>query len=194
VGDVDGDAAAPVDAPLARALPGSALQGTAFGERLEPGERVIFFVAPSHTATKVTCVLFGVLLAPMIFGIALVAYGLLYDRWALRFVLLTDRRLLAKKGDRPTRSIALADVVSLRVRRPGGARLLEPASHAAGESREAQKASAYWTTADLLVVQGKRGSLAIERCADLAGLGPVLARAAFEEGWVDRVPTANAPP
>jgi hypothetical protein len=164
-------------------------RATVLGEPLEEGERVLFYVQPSYTLVRALLLVFGVVLLAGLLGCVLIAYGLLYERWALRFVAITNRRLLVKKGERRALSIALADVIALKPRRHVGAGLVAPSKSAP----DTQLAPGYWKAADSLLVQGRHGSLAIDRRGDLPRLGPALARAAFEAGWVDREPTARFP-
>src|SRR5579859_1437801 len=90
---------------------------TVCGVPLEAGERVVFFARPRHTRSRVVYVLAGVLLAPLVVGLAFIAYGLLYERWHLRFVAITNRRVVVQRGHRGARWLRLGDVVEVKARR-----------------------------------------------------------------------------
>jgi hypothetical protein len=179
--------------------------GTVCGFPLEPGERVVFFLAPKHTKAKATLIVVGVLLTVIIFGIFLVIYGVLYERWALSFVALTNKRIIVRKGRAQPRFVRLDDVVDVRAQRPetggAGAGLLGAAMSAAATmaaaaaKKETDKTDVrYWETAQAIVVQGKKGTLAIDSSADPSRLGPALAKALYTKGYLDQVPTVACPP
>lgn len=159
---------------------------------LEPGERVVFFARPRHARQKVLYVVLGVLLAPLILGLAFVAYGLLYDRWHLRFVAVTNRRVVLQRGTKSPRWLRLADVSDVRAKRaraPSGAigSLYPEASHGAKTDPK------HWAEADAVVVYAKGGALSVEECVEPQLLGPALANALWTEGYLDTAPTVHHP-
>ena len=158
--------------------------GTVLGTPLEKGERVLFFVAPDHTRTKVLLVLLGVLLAVLVFGIFVVIYGVLYDRWGIRFVALTNHRILVQKGNAPPRFMRLSDVVDVRSR--GGAR--------ASKSNEEKTMSPYWEESGAIVIEGKKGTFVLDKSVDPRRFGPAIANAVYTEGYLERAPTIHSPP
>src|SRR5258708_31157258 len=87
---------------------------TVCGVPLEEGERVIFFARPSHTRQKVVYVLVSVLLLPLVVGLAFIAYGLMYERWHLRFVAITNPRVVLRRGNRAARWPRLRAVVDVK--------------------------------------------------------------------------------
>src|SRR5262249_32285379 len=92
--------------------------GTLCGYPLEPGERVVFFGAPEHTRTKAALIALGIVLAILLFGIFVIIYGVLYERWGLRFVAVTNKRVISQKGQHPPRFVRLDEIVKLRAARP----------------------------------------------------------------------------
>jgi len=164
--------------------------GTVRGFPLEPGERVVFYVAPDHSRTKTRLVLFGVLLAVVVFGLFLIYYGLKYERWGLRFVAVTNTRIIVGRGDRPARAMPLAAITALRAEPelPGSDK--SGVSNAGADKTDAR----YWAAADALALDTKEGAVVIDKSADLAHLGPVIANALYTKGYFDRVPTVHCPP
>lgn len=154
--------------------------GTVCGFPLESGERVVYFVAPNHAKTKRRIILWGVLLTVILFGFVLIAYGAMYERWGLRFVALTNKRIIVGKGDRPARAVRLGEVADLR-----------GDGHAGGADKTDSR---YWMQSDGIVVESKAGPLFIDRSAEPQRLGPAIANALYTADYFDRVPTAHCPP
>src|SRR5258706_6340212 len=82
---------------------------TVGGVPLEQGERVVLFALPNHRVAKIVHIVLGVLLIPLLVGIPLLIYGILYERWQLQFVALTDRRVITKKGETGVHWLRLDD-------------------------------------------------------------------------------------
>ena len=184
----------PPVAPIALA-PGEPIE-TVCGVPLETGERVVLFFAPTHRAARCLLIAVGVLLAVVLFGIVLILYGVFYDRWHLRFVAVTDRRVIAQKGDRAARWLYLRDVVELRAKRDAaasGGAIATANQSAALATKEAKTDPKFWEGAEAIVVQGKKGALAIDRSVPPTVLGPQLANALYTDGYVAKLPTANYP-
>jgi hypothetical protein len=174
---------------------------TVCGLPLEPGERVVFYYAADHKLAKILHIAVGVLLAVVLFGFVLIVYGILYDRWHLKFVAITDRRILVKRGDRPALWLYLSEVVELRAQREersgGGVigavgAVAHLAQNKAAEEKK-QTDAAYWSNATSIIVEGQNGAISIESGVDFELLGPALANAAFTSGYVARQATANHP-
>lgn len=188
-----GDSMSPPPVVPIALVPGEPLE-TAGGVPLETGERVVFFFAPSHRVTRWTYILVGLLLTVLVFGVVLVVYGLLYERWALAFVAITDRRVIVRKGSRPARWLFLRDVAELRAKRSRAAApgvVAEPGSGLAAKA--AQTDPKFWEGAEAIVVRGKKGALSIDASAPPMRVGPALANALYTDGWTARVPTASYP-
>ena len=174
---------------------------TVSGIPLEHGERVVLYYVADHKLAKTLHIAIGVLLAVVLFGIVLIVYGILYDRWHLKLVIVTDRRIIVKGGDKPSRWLYLSEVVELEAKREaktgGGVigAVGAVAHHAQTEaaSERTQTDAGYWSNASGIVVQGKEGALSIESGIDFEVLGPALANAVFTDGYVARLPTANHP-
>src|SRR5690242_19573282 len=89
----------PSSPALARAAPeGGGAVETVCGVPLESGERVLFYSQPNHRTAKLVHIIFGVVFAVIVLGIFLIVYGVLYDRWHLKFVAMTNRRILTQTG------------------------------------------------------------------------------------------------
>jgi hypothetical protein len=176
-----------------RMVPGEPLV-TVCGVPLEGGERVVFFARPRHTRNKLAYILAGVVLAPLLVGIAFIAYGLLYERWHLRFVAVTNRRIVIQRGARPARWLRLDDVVEVRARR-GGAPTGAIAAQAreTGEPTDAKTDPTHWSRANAVIVTGRAGTLSIDESVAPETLGPALAHVLWTEGYLDRVPTVHHP-
>jgi hypothetical protein len=176
--------------------PGQALE-TVSGVPLEAGERVLFYSRARHTTHKVAHILVGILLAPLIVGIAFLVYGILYERWHLRFVAITTKRIITKKGDKPARWLRLGDVVDVRVRGASGAMGAGAAANATSATSASASADKtdpkFWRDAEAIIVQGKKGALSIDRSVAPGALGPAIANALWTDGYLERVPTANHP-
>ena len=157
--------------------------GTVLGTPLEKGERVLFFVAPDHTKTKVLLVLLGILLTVVIFGIFVVICGVLYDRWGIRFVAVTNHRILVQKGNAPARFMRLSDVVDVRSR---GA--------TASKSNVEKTMSPYWEGSGAIVIEGTKGTFVLDESVNPRRLGPAIANAVYTEGYLERAPTIHSPP
>ncbi len=143
---------------------------------LEQGERIVFFARPHHARHKLVYVVVGVLLAPLVLGFGFLAYGLLYQRYNLRFVAVTNRRVIVQRGTKPARWLRLAEVMDLRARRGG------PSAHGAMRPRDATAAldktdPRHWTHAHTIVVQGHGGALSIDDSVALDRVGPAIAHA-----------------
>lgn len=170
-------------------VPGEPLV-TVCGVPLGAGERVVFFARPRHTRNKLVYVLVGVLLSPVLVGIAFIAYGLMYDRWHLRFVAVTNRRVLVQRGGRPARWLRLEDVVDVRARRaqtPSGA-IATPLP-----APEAKTDPSHWTRASAVVVSGRGGALSIDESVAPETVGPAIAHVLWTDGYLDRAPTVHHP-
>jgi hypothetical protein len=171
-------------------VPGEPL-ATVCGVPLGAGERVVFFARPRHTRSKVVYVLVGVLLAPVLVGIAFIAYGLMYDRWHLRFVAVTNRRVLLQRGGRPARWLRLEDVVDVRARRadsPSGV-IATPLPRAP----EAKTDPSHWERASAVIVSGRGGALSIDESVAPETLGPAIAHVLWTDGYLDRAPSVHHP-
>jgi hypothetical protein len=163
---------------------------TVCGVPLEAGERVVFFARPRHTRSRVVYVLAGVLLAPLVVGLAFIAYGLLYERWHLRFVAITNRRVLVQRGNRGARWLRLGDVVEVKAKRaaqPGA--IGTPLPEATGERTDPK----HWADAAAIVVRGRGGALSIDEGIAPQVVGPALANALWTAGYLDRVPSVHHP-
>jgi hypothetical protein len=159
--------------------------GTVLGTPLEPGERVLFFVTPNHARTKLLLVLLGILLAVVVFGIFVVIYGVLYDRWGIRFVAVTNHRILVQKGNAPARFMRLSDVVDVRSRGRGTQ---------AAKSNEEKTMSPYWEASDAVVVEGTKGTFVLDASVEPKRLGPAIANAVYTAGHLDRAPSVFSGP
>lgn len=187
--ELDALAEPPVE-PVAVA-PGQALR-TVCGAPLEPEERVIFFSQPRHTRSKLVYVLVGVLLSPLLVGIALIVYGLLYERWHLRFVAVTNRRVVVQRGNKQPRWLRLGDVTDVRVKRgrsPAGAGAQAQAPRDDGAKTEPNT----WRGVAGIVVHGTKGALTVDASVPPELLGPTLAHALGTSGYVDSVPAVVHP-
>jgi len=171
-------------------VPGEPLV-TVCGVPLEGGERVVFFARPRHLRQKVLYVVLGTLLAPLVVGLAFIAYGLMYERWHLRFVAVTNRRIVLQRGTKTPRWLRLDEVVDVKARQaaPRGGAIATPLPEARGEKTERE----HWSNAEAVVVTGRRGTLAIDESVPPQELGPALANAVWSEGWLERVPTVHHP-
>jgi hypothetical protein len=174
-------------------VPGQALV-TVCGVPLEDGERVVFFALPRHTRQKLVYVLLGVLLAPLVVGLAFIAYGLMYERWNLRFVAITNRRIVVQRGARSARWLRLEDVLEVRARReaPAGA-IATMATPLPGGSSGERTDPRHWANARAIVVHGRGGALSIDESVAPELVGPAIANAVWTEGYVERMPTAHYP-
>jgi hypothetical protein len=181
-------------------VPGEPLV-TVCGVPLEAGERVVFFARPRHARQKVLYVVLGVLLAPLVVGIAFIAYGLMYDRWHLRFVAVTNRRVVLQRGTRSPRWLRLTDVLDVRARRAPARRgpIATPLPEASGLvssslAPPAQKTlPEHWSHAETVVVSGRSGTLSIDESVPPALVGPAIANAVWTEGYLESVPTVHHP-
>jgi hypothetical protein len=182
----------PEPAPI---VPGEPLV-TVCGVPLEAGERVVFFARPRHVRQKVLYVVLGAFLAPLVVGFAFIAYGLMYERWHLRFVAITNRRVVLQRGTRTPRWLRLADVVDVRAKRAtarGGA-IATPLPETHGLARTAEKTNReHWSNAETIVVSGRGGALSIDESVPPQLVGPALANALWTEGYLDTVPTVHHP-
>jgi hypothetical protein len=181
-------------------VPGEPLV-TVCGVPLEQGERVVFFARPQHTRKKVLYVILGVLLTPLVVGLALIAYGLMYERWHLRFVAITNRRVVLQRGSRGPRWLRLTEVVDVRAKR---AQQPEQPIHAlpprpdtvttaSPETNDDKTDPKHWSRAESVVVTGPSGALSIDESVPPEVLGPALAHALWTDGYLDRVPTVHHP-
>ena len=155
--------------------------GTVCGFPLEPGERVVFFVAPNHKSTKTKLVLLGILLAVLVFGLFVILYAAMYESWGIRFVAVTNKRVIVQKGTSRAPQFVRLDAVTA----------LGPKNTA---SSAALTDLRYWADAASLVLETKSGALRIDKSADLPHLGPAIANALYTTGYFDRVPTVACPP
>jgi hypothetical protein len=176
--------------PPAPIVPGDPLV-TVCGVPLESGERVVFFARPRHARSRALYVLIGVLLAPVLVGFAFIAYGVLYERWHLRFIAVTNRRVILQRGTRPARWILLPDVIDLRARRSAraGAMATPPPPETARDRTDPK----HWAGAEAVVVSGRTGTLSIEDDVAPDAVGTALANALWTQGWLDRVPSVHHP-
>jgi hypothetical protein len=176
-------------------IPGDPLV-TVCGVPLEAGERVVFFARPRHGRQKFLYVVLGALLAPLVVGFAFIAYGLMYERWHLRFVAITNRRVVLQRGTKTPRWLRLTDVVDVRARRAparGGA-ITTPLPEAYGRADAARKTDRdHWTSAETVVVSGRSGALSIDESVPPELVGPALANAVWTDGYLERVPTVHHP-
>jgi len=176
-------------------VPGEPLV-TVCGVPLEAGERVVFFARPRHARQKVLYVVLGALLAPLVVGFAFIAYGLMYERWHLRFVAITNRRVVLQRGTRTPRWLRLADVVDVRAKRAtarGGA-IATPLPEAHDLAETARKTNReHWSNAETVVVSGRGGALSIDESVPPELVGPALANAVWTEGYLETVPTVHHP-
>ncbi len=182
---------APEPSPQPSAIvPGDPLV-TVCGVPLEAGERVVFFARPRHTRNKLVYILVGILLAPVLVGIAFIAYGLMYERWHLRFVAVTSRRIVLQRGARSARWLRLEEVVDVRAQRartPSGAIGAE-----APAGPLAKTDPTHWSRADAVIVSGRSGALSIDESVAPETLGPALAHVLWTDGYLDRAPTVHHP-
>ncbi len=164
---------------------------TVCGVPLETGERVVLFARPRHARNKMVYVVVGILLAPLGVGFALIAYGLIYQRYNLRFLALTNRRIVLQRGHKPARWLRLAEVVELRAKRAGGtgATIAGPQGVPAPEKTDPR----HWAHAQAIVVHGRVGALSIDDSVALEQVGPAIANALQTEGAFDRWPAVNHP-
>ena len=171
-------------------VPGEPL-ATVCGVPLEAGERVVFFARPRHARQKVLYVVLGALLAPLFVGLAFLAYGLMYERWHLRFVAITNRRVVVQRGTKSARWLRLDDVVDVRAKRapPRGGAIATPLGETQGKKTEPE----HWSNADTVVVSGKSGTLSIDESVAPEQVGPALANAVWTDGYLMRVPTVHHP-
>ena len=176
-------------------VPGEPLV-TVCGVPLEGGERVVFFARPRHARQKLLYVVLGVLLAPLVVGLAFIAYGVMYERWHLRFVAITNRRVVLQRGNKSPRWLRLGDVVDLRAKRAAarGGAIATPLPEAQGLVRATEKTNReHWTNAETVVVSGRQGALSIDESVPPEVVGPALANALWTEGYLDRAPTVHHP-
>jgi hypothetical protein len=176
----------PEPAPIVPADP----MVTVCGVPLEEGERVIFFARPSHTRHRVVYVLVGILLVPLVVGLAFIAYGLMYERWHLRFVAITNRRVVLRRGNRGARWLRLGDVVDVKAQRgatPGA--IATPVPELPGEKTDPK----HWADAAAVVIRGRDGALSVDESVAPQVLGPTLANAVWTEGYLERVPSVHHP-
>ena len=171
---------------------------TVCGVPLEEGERVLLYIQPSHRTAKLLHIIAGVVLLVALVGIPLLIYGILYERWHLKFVVVTTRRILTKTGNKPVRWLYLKEVVDVRAKRAdtagGGAIGAVAAAAVNAQAGDNSKTDArYWANTQAIIVQGKNGSLSIDASAGAASLGPALANAVWTQGYVNRLPTAHHP-
>lgn len=177
----------PEPAPI---VPGEPLV-TLCGVALEQSERVVFFARPRHARQRVLYVLLGVLLAPLAVGVAFIAYGLMYERWHLRFVAVTDRRIILQRGTKAARWLRLADVSDVRAKRtraPSGA-IATPYP----EARSAKTDPRHWAEAEAVVVIGKSGALSIDECVAPQLFGAALANVLWTDGYLERAAAVHHP-
>jgi len=176
-------------------VPGEPLV-TVCGVPLEAGERVVFFARPRHARQKLLYVVLGALLAPLVVGFAFIAYGLMYERWHLRFVAITNRRVVLQRGNRSARWLRLTDVVDIRAKRAtarGGA-IATPPPEAQGLVPATEKTNRqHWSNAETVVVSGRGGALSIDESVPPELVGPALANAMWTEGYLERAPTVHHP-
>jgi hypothetical protein len=182
---------APEPSPQPTAIvPGDPLV-TVCGVPLEAGERVVFFARPRHTRNKLVYIVAGILLAPVLVGIAFIAYGLMYERWHLRFVAVTNRRIVLQRGVRSARWLRLEDVVDVRAQR---ARARSGAIGAESPERiQAKTDRTHWSRADAVIVSGRAGALSIDDSVEPEDFGPALAHVLWTDGYLDRAPTVHHP-
>jgi hypothetical protein len=171
-------------------VPGEPLV-TVCGVPLEGGERVVFFARPRHGRQRMLYVVLGVLLAPLVVGFAFIAYGVLYERWHLRYVAITNRRLVVQRGNRGARWLRLTEVVDVRAKRtsnrPGA--IATPLPEANSKKTE----PGHWAQVDSVIVSGKSGVLSIDESVPPEVVGPALANAVWTEGYLDRLPPVHHP-
>lgn len=195
----DDSLAPPSVRPIAT-VPGEPLD-TVCGVPLETGERVVLFYAADHKVAKWIHIALGVVLLVAIFGLMLILYGVYYDRWHLRFVAITDRRIILQKGRKPARWLYLKEVVDLRAKRASSSApgVVGVVAAAAGEAktalatRNAKTDPKFWSGAAAVIVQAKKGALSIDNSIPPTLVGPALANALHTDGWLKRLPTANHP-
>jgi hypothetical protein len=164
---------------------------TVCGVPLEAGERVVLFARPRHTHNKLVYVLLGILLAPVLVGIAFIAYGVMYDRWHLRFVAITNRRVLLQRGARPVRWLRLQDIVDVRAKRthaaPGA--IVTPLP----DPTHAKTDPSHWKRADAVIVTGRGVALSIDDSVAPETIGPAIAHVLWTVGYLERSPTVHHP-
>jgi len=171
-------------------VPGEPLL-TVCGVALEVGERVVFFARPRHTRNKLAYVLAGILLAPVLVGFAFIAYGLMYERWHLRFVAVTNRRIVLQRGARPARWLRLEDVVDVRAQH--GHASSGAIAAATPDRAQAKTDPTHWARANAVIVSGREGTLSIDESVAPETLGPALAHVLWTDGYLSRVPTVHHP-
>lgn len=176
-------------------IPGEPLV-TVCGVPLEAGERVVFFARPRHARQRVLYLVLGALLAPLVVGLAFIAYGLMYERWHLRFVAITNRRVVLQRGTKTPRWLRLTDVVDVRAKRapPRAGAISTPPPADDGLALTAEKTKReHWSNAETVVVSGRNGALSIDESVPPEVVGPALANAVWTEGYLERVPTVHHP-
>ena len=174
---------------------------TVCGVPLETGERVVMFYAADHKVAKWIHIVLGVIFLVAIFGLLLILYGVYFERWHLKFVAITDRRVILQKGDKPARWLYLKEVIDLRAKRasssaPGVVGVVATAANEAKTALATKSAKTdpkFWAGTEAVVVQGKKGALSIDQSVPPTLVGPALANALYTDGWIERLPTANYP-
>jgi hypothetical protein len=183
---------APASQPLAAGQP----LVTVCGVPLEAGERVVFFAHPRHLRQKLLYVLVGALLSPLVVGIAFIAYGLMYQRYNLRFVAITNHRIILSKGTKSVRWLRLSDVIDVRAKRAAStAQAIGAIGTGASPSARTTDRTLpeHWRGAEGVTIQAKRGALSIDDSVPPERLGPAIANAVWTEHYVERVPTVHHP-
>jgi hypothetical protein len=171
-------------------VPGQPLM-TVCGVPLEAGERVVFFARPHHARQKLVYVLVGVLLAPLVVGFAFIAYGLMYQRYNLRFVAITNRRVVVMRGTKRPRWLRLPEVTDVRARRAGSpAGTIAPSSPERSHEKTDPR---HWLYAEAVVIHGRGGALSIDESVPPELIGPAIANAVWTPGWIDRLPSVHHP-
>ncbi len=194
------DSLAPPSVRPITTTPGEPLD-TVCGVPLETGERVVMFFSADHKIAKWIHIVLGVVLLVVIFGLMLILYGVYYDRWHLRFVAITDRRIIMQTGNKPARWLYLTEVVDLRAKRsssaaPGVVGVVAAAANEAKTALATKSAKTdpkFWVGTEAVIVQGKKGALSIDHSVPPTLVGPALANALHTDGWIARLPTANYP-
>jgi len=174
-------------------VPGEPLV-TVCGVPLAAGERVVFFARPRHARNKLVYVLVGILLAPVLVGLAFIAYGLMYDRWHLRFVAVTNRRVVLQRGARPARWLRLEDVVDVRAKRtPAASGGIATPPPETPETSRTKTDPSHWVRAEAVIVSGRGGALSIDESVAPETIGPAIAHVLWTDGYLDRTPTVHHP-
>jgi hypothetical protein len=86
---------------------------TVDGIPLQPGERVVYFVKPDYSFTKVSLLIFGLLFLVVAVGVFFLFARARVDRRNARSLVITTQRLLVAHGTGETSSLWLRDIARI---------------------------------------------------------------------------------